>query len=175
MPREDFGNDRSYNRQKAVAYARKWALKRNARYYNFTGLGGDCANFASQCLYEGAGVMNFKPLFGWYYRSSDDRTPSWSGVPYLYNFLVGNTGPGPQAVEAGLQEMQPGDIIQLSTYLPEFHHTLVVVDVGEAPSYENTLICAHSYDSLDRPLSSYEIYKIRFLHIVGVGRHSQST
>lgn len=156
-----------YNRQAAVEYARKWALLRNPRYYNFTGIGGDCANFASQSLYAGAGRMNYKPLYGWYYNNLNDRTPSWSGVKYLYNFLVENQGAGPYAVEQGIVDLQPGDIIQLATYLPEFHHTLVVTETDG--SYNNTLVCAHSYDSLDRPLSSYEIRKIRFLHIHGVG------
>ena len=45
-----------YDRQKAVAYARRWALGRNPAYFDFQDLGGDCTNFASQCLYAGAGV-----------------------------------------------------------------------------------------------------------------------
>jgi len=157
-----------YNRERAVSYARRWALSRNPRFYNFTGMGGDCANFASQCLYKGAGVMNYKPLYGWYYNSPNDRTPSWSGVKYLYNFLVGNQGIGPWATEADIVEVQPGDIIQLALYLPEFQHTLVVVEAGEVPTPENTLIAAHSYDALDRPVQSYEYQKIRCLHIEGV-------
>ena len=36
-----------YNREKAVAYARAWALKRNPRYLDFEKMGGDCTNFAS--------------------------------------------------------------------------------------------------------------------------------
>lgn len=159
-----------YDREKAVAYARRWALGRNPRYYNFTGLGGDCANFASQCLYAGSGVMNHKPLYGWYYSSPNDRTPSWSGVKYLYNFLTGNQGAGPWAEETELANLLPGDIIQLATYLSEYHHTLVVVETGEVPTLENTLICAHSYDSLNRPVSTYEIGRIRCLRIAGVRR-----
>lgn len=158
-----------YNREKAVDYARKWALHRNPLYLNFSGLGGDCANFASQCLYAGAGVMNYKPIFGWYYRSADDRTASWSGVKYLYNFLVQNQGAGPRAIEVSLNQILPGDIIQIATYLPQFHHTLVVTHVAETPTLENTLICAHSYDSLDRSLASYEIQQVRYLHITEVG------
>ena len=157
-----------YNREKAVAYARKWALERNPRYYNFTGLGGDSANFASQCSYEGAGVMNYQSLYGWYYKSPQNRTPSWSGVKYLYNFLTDNQGVGPWAVETDLTQIQPGDIVQLATYLPEFHHTLVVVQTGDVPNLENTLICAHSYDSLNRPLATYDITRMRCLHIAGV-------
>lgn len=158
----------AYNREKAVAYARRWALKRNPAYYNFTGLGGDCANFASQCVYEGAGVMNYTPLYGWYYNSPNDRTPSWSGVKYLYNFLVGNRGVGPYASETAITAMRTGDIIQLATYLPEYHHTLIVVETGEIPALDNILICAHTYDSFDRQLDSYDITQIRFLHIEGV-------
>jgi hypothetical protein len=42
------------------------------------------------------------------------------------------------------------------------------VSVGKAPALDNILVCTHTYDSLDRPLSSYEFTKIRFIHIEGV-------
>lgn len=157
----------AYDREKAVAYAHKWAFGRNPRYYNFTGLGGDCANFASQCLYEGIGVMNYKPLYGWYYNSSDDRTPSWSGVSYLYNFLIGNQGVGPYATETTLAELEPGDIIQLATWMDEFHHTLVVVATDRTGNPETVLTAAHSYDSDNRPLATYVPRRMRCLHILG--------
>ena len=70
----------SYQRTAAVEYARRWAFGRNPAYYDFSGIGGDCTNFASQCIFAGAGVMNFTPTFGWFYRSVNDRTPSWTGV-----------------------------------------------------------------------------------------------
>ena len=157
-----------YNREKAVAYARRWALERNPRFYNFSGLGGDCANFASQCIYEGIGVMNFTPLYGWFYRSSSDRTPSWTSVKYLHNFLTGNSaGVGPHAQAVALESVMPGDIIQIATQHTDFHHTLVVVQTGQVPTRDNVLIAAHSYDSLDRPLSTYDISQLRCLHILG--------
>ena len=62
-----------YNRARAVAYAQKWAFSRNPAFLNFDGMGGDCTNFASQCLYTGSGIMNYTDTFGWYYRSSRDR------------------------------------------------------------------------------------------------------
>ena len=65
-----------YDREAAVAYARRWALGRNPRFGDFSALGGDCANFASQCLWAGWGDMTE----GWHYRSMNERTPSWSGV-----------------------------------------------------------------------------------------------
>ena len=55
---------RPYDRQAAVTYAHRWAYHRNPDFYNFDELGGDCTNFASQCLYAGSGVMNYTPTFG---------------------------------------------------------------------------------------------------------------
>jgi len=156
-----------YNRGAAVEYAHRWAFERNPQFGNFAGMGGNCANFASQCIYAGVMVMNFTPVFGWYYRSLNDRTPSWSGVKYLYNFLIGNSGVGPWATETDISAIQPGDIIQISLFLPEFHHTLVVVSTGEIPSPANILVAANSYDSDNRPLNTYAYSKIRFLHIEG--------
>ena len=152
-----------YNRTAAVNYARRWALSRNPAYYDFEKIGGDCTNFASQCLYAGAGVMNYTRIMGWYYNSSYDRTPSWSGVEYLYNFLVSNKGLGPYARVVSVGEALPGDIVQLGTASGDFYHSPVITTVTPA-----ILVAAHSYDVLDRPLSSYTYDQVRFLHIEGV-------
>ena len=77
-----------YNRQKAKEYAKIWAYKRNPRYYNYDSLGGDCTNFISQCIYAGSGVMNYTKTYGWYYNNANDKSPSWTGVDFLYNFFV---------------------------------------------------------------------------------------
>jgi len=152
-----------YDRISAVAYAREWALGRNPAYYNFDELGGDCTNFVSQCLYAGAGVMNDTPTFGWYYRSLSDRSPSWTGVEYLYDFLIANRGAGPYATEVSEREMLPGDIIQLGRDNDDFYHTLIVLQTDP-----EILIAAHSNDALNRPLSAYRYMRARFLHIAGV-------
>ena len=152
-----------YNREAAVAYARVWALLRNPIYYDFENIGGDCTNFASQCLYAGSRVMNFTRVFGWYYRSASDRTASWSGVQYLYNFLVGNRGIGPFAREVPQAEAQPGDIVQLGTAGGHFYHSPVITAIRP-----QILVAAHTNDAVDRPLSSYDYDVARFLHIEGV-------
>ena len=157
-----------YHREKAVAYAHQWAMTHNPQYYDFTGIGGDCANFASQCIYAGAGVMNFEPIYGWYYLSSERRAPAWSSVRYLHRFLTTNKGAGPFGSEVPLTGIEPGDIIQIATWQAEFHHTLVVMETGTVPDPDNVLIAAHSYNSDFRPLSSYHIQKMRCLHIDGV-------
>ena len=161
------GGDRIllYHREVAVAYARKWALGRNPRYYNFDPVGGDCTNFASQCIYAGAGIMNDTPVMGWYYRSSYDRTASWTGVEYLYRFLVGNQGIGPYARVVEESEVQAGDIVQLGTREGHFYHSPVITAVKPT-----ILVAAHTFDALDRPLDSYHYDTARFLHIEGVRR-----
>ena len=99
-----------YDRQAAVAYAHRWAYLRNPDFYNFDKLGGDCTNFASQCLYAGSGVMNYTPTFGWYYNSQYSRAPAWTGVPFFYNYLTRTREtPGPVGEEAGMADLQPGD------------------------------------------------------------------
>lgn len=156
-----------YNREKAVAYAHKWAYGRNPRYYNFDGIGGDCTNFASQVIYAGCGVMNYSRPLGWYYNSVNDRAPAWTGVEFLYNFLVSNKGVGPYAVKTGVESMQPGDIIQLKFSGSAFQHSPVVVQVGSPAQLDNILVAAHTFNADYRPITTYNWSDIRFLHILG--------
>lgn len=154
----------SYDRNAAVQYAKKWAFGRNPAFYDFSRIGGDCTNFASQCIYAGARVMNFTPVFGWYYISANDRTASWTGVEYLYRFLTENEGAGPFAKEVPLDELEIGDIVQLGRETGDFYHSPVVVGFSRG----QILIAAHSYDAYDRPLSSYSFDRARGIHILGV-------
>ena len=90
---------REYNRKEVVEYAKKWAFSRNPKYYNFDSVGGDCTSFASQCIYAGSKKMNYTKNTGWYYINGNNKSPSWSGVEFLYKFLVNNNQVGPQAKE----------------------------------------------------------------------------
>lgn len=157
-----------YDREAAVAYAHAWAYGRNPAYFDFSSIGGDCTNFASQCVYAGAGVMNYTPVFGWFYFTAEDRTASWTGVEYFYRFMVANDGPGPVMQEVSLAELLPGDAVQLNFGKPVFGHTPIVVAVGSPATPENILVAAHSYDCDDRPLSTYTYQAVRALHVLGV-------
>ena len=159
-----------YDRAAAVVYAHRWAYRRNPAFYDFERIGGDCTNFASQCIYAGAGVMNYTPTYGWYYISPDDRAPAWAGVVYLYEFLTQNRGVGPFGREVDVERVAPGDIVQLKLRKPVFDHTPVIVAVGSPPTVENILVAAHSQDVDYRPLSTYNDRDIRFIHIEGVRR-----
>lgn len=160
-----------YDRKAAVLYGREWAYGRNPRFYDYENLGGDCTNFASQCIFAGCGVMNFTPTFGWYYIDANQKAPAWTGVEYLWNFLTRKTfSVGPVGESCRIEDLRPGDIVQLSFKGQSFQHSPVVVSVGMPATLDNVLVAAHSYDALDRPLSTYEFRDIRFLHITGTVR-----
>ena len=153
-----------YLRERAVTYAKKYAFGQNPIFGNFRGIGGNCTNFVSQCVYAGSCVMNYTPTFGWYYVSLDDRSPSWTGVEYFYDFMTANTDVGPFGTEASLDELETGDVIQLGNSQDGFYHTLLVVGFeGEDP-----LVAAQTDDAFARPLSTYSYDFSRFIKILGV-------
>lgn len=157
-----------YDRAKAVSYAHTWAYGRNPRYYDFENLGGDCTNFTSQALYAGAGVMNPKPTIGWFYYSLNNRAPAWTGVEFLYRFLVNNHGVGPVAVETEISQVEPGDIVQISFDGKAFQHSSMIASVGQPQSSSNIFVATHTYDVDNRPLDTYQYMHLRFLHITNV-------
>ena len=103
-----------YNRENIYKYAQKWALSRNPKYYNYEYIGGDCTNFVSQCIYAGCGQMNYNRLNGWYSINANNKSPSWTGVEFLYDFLISNKEAGPKGEVASIDKLEIGDIIQLS-------------------------------------------------------------
>ena len=160
-----------YNRQRAVNYAETWALRRNPLFLNFAGRGGDCTNFTSQCLLAGSCTMDYTPDFGWYYISTEDRAPAWTSVAFFYDFITEqpvfaneNAGIGPFGREVRAREIEVGDFIQLADEAGDYYHTLIIT--GFEPN--DILVCAHTDDSLNRPLSSYNYASLRFIHIDGV-------
>ena len=162
---------KSYDRYRAVEYAKKWALSRNPLFENFTGIGGDCTNFVSQAVYAGSCEMNYTPTFGWYFKSLTDRAPAWTGVEAFYDFFTGSGDFAPVALREGpfgyvtdREYAMLGDVIQLADREGDFYHTLIITgfDGGEI------LVSAHSDDSLDRPLSTYTNASERIIHIIGI-------
>lgn len=160
-----------YDRERAVEFARKWALSRNPLFTDFTGQGGNCTNFVSQCVYAGCGVMNYTPTYGWYYISPSDRAPAWTGVNEFFNFMTGipefaqaNGGTGPYGRQiTSRREADIGDVIQLANTEGRFYHTLIISGFERG----DVLVCAHSDDALDRRLSTYNYASLRVIHIEG--------
>ena len=160
-----------YHRERAVEYAKTWALRRNPLFVDFTGIGGNCTNFASQALLAGSCVMNYTPDFGWYYVSPEDRAPAWSSVDYFFDFLTGtpafaeqNGGIGPFGKVVSREEAEPGDLIQFANSMGEWYHTVVITGMDG----EEIFVSAQTNDALDRPISSYNFADARSLHVEGV-------
>ena len=156
----------SYDRNSAVNYAKEWAKARNSIYYNFDGIGGDCTNFASQCLFAGVGVMNYEKDIGWYYISPDDRAAAWSGAEYFRRFMLNNKNEGPFGVAVPINQLEIGDFVSLNNGL-SYYHTLVVTGFSDGVP----LICAHTDDSYMRSLDTYHYHSAQGIHILGANKY----
>ncbi len=86
----------SYNRTAAKNYAIDNATYKNSytcrgiTFANFANYGGDCTNFASQVLFAGYMDMIYSTSSGiegnvnyWFYRTSTNRTTTWTGANYF--------------------------------------------------------------------------------------------
>ena len=160
-----------YNRNEVVKYAKKWAYDRNPRYYNFDSVGGDCTSFASQCIFAGSKIMNYAINTGWYYIDGNRKSPSWSGVEFLYNFITRNKSVGPYGSDVNPNEIEIGDIAQLSFDGDKFSHTLVIVKIEDTNDLNKIYISSHTLDSFNKKISEYKFKKIRFINIEGVRKY----
>jgi len=161
-----------FDRDKAIEYAHRWALDRNPRYYDFEDIGGDCTNYVSQVLLAGLGKMDKSSVvYGWYYNNANDKSPSWTGVEQFYDYLIREKDYGIIAHEIDLNEVKSGDIAQISFNGKTFQHTPFIISVkrnsDDSVSHDHIKICAHSFDSENRSLDSYQWKKIRFIRVVG--------
>jgi hypothetical protein len=110
----------NYNGNAAKVYAVDYALKYNPNYsrYDGVGQGGDCTNFASQCIKEG-GI----PIDGTWFKDSN----AWIRVIALRNWLI-NKG---YARELTWQEnAKEGDLVQLKDSDGIWYHSLVITYKG---------------------------------------------
>ncbi len=156
----------NYNRKSALDYAEKWSRARNNNYLNFDGIGGDCTNFASQCLFAGVGIMNYEKDTGWYYNSPDDRAAAWSGAEYFRRFMIHNKGEGPFATAVSVSNLETGDFIILNNGI-EYYHTLIVTgfELG------TPLVAAHTDDAYMRNLNTYHYISAQGIHIIGANKY----
>ncbi|MEG2395421.1 MAG: amidase domain-containing protein [Oscillospiraceae bacterium] len=151
-----------YNREKAVDYAKKWAKSRNPAYYNFDKSGGDSTNFVSQSIFAGCGKMNYKANFGWYYTDINVRSNSWTGAGFFYKFIVNNASSGPYGYETNIENIEIGDIIQIS-YGSGFSQSFLVVKKSD-----DLYLCSHSFDCNEKALKSIDFCNMRCIHIEDV-------
>lgn len=108
--------------QKAIDYAHQYCgistepennFKYNKAYKNFNPDGGDCANFASQILYEGGG---FKKNGTWNY-SNREGTKAWVNAQGFKNYMIfsgraGCIAKGTYAqIYKAAYKLRPGDFV----------------------------------------------------------------
>jgi len=92
-------------------------------------------------------------------------------VQFFWDFFTGalafreqNGGVGPFGREVSREEIESADVVQLGRENGEYYHTLFVIERAGREIF----VAAHSNDVYDRPLSSYNAPRVRFLHIEGV-------
>ncbi|HBN85595.1 MAG TPA: amidase, partial [Clostridiales bacterium] len=142
---------------------------RNKQYYAFDSIGGDCTNFISQCLHAGSGVMNYTPVHGWFYINVNNRSPAWTGVEFLYQFLLGNKGAGPVGEISDIYHVEPGDIVQLQFEgMNRFSHSLMINDIKSPVTESSIFVTTHDRNCFNCPLSEYVYENLRFIKIAGV-------
>ena len=73
----------AYDANGAISYADRYWSDYNPDYSNYNSIGGDCANFVSQCLRAGGMEMTS----GWYWYSYNNRSASWASCPSMYDYF----------------------------------------------------------------------------------------
>ncbi|MBU0511710.1 MAG: RICIN domain-containing protein [Chloroflexi bacterium] len=177
-------NNRTYNRGTAHSYIEAWWNGRNPVWGDFSNMGGDCTNYASQIIYAGIIPEDKGGSYQWYWDNMNpprtsppySRSASWSGVAEQWAYIQGNTnGNGPNGPQGqwwtdsnGRTYMQTGDVIQLK-YSGTWFHTYIVHSAKWVNGRYQIKITSHQTnryeDDLDAVASSYPTR--RYVHILG--------
>jgi len=170
---------KEYDREKAVEYASQWCNKRNPEYLEYDLYGGNCQNFASQCIYAGGMDMDIKGTYTcqWkfygkdlnFYQTARGRSYSFIGVDEFYSYAVYNTGSGlALQPDISIDYAEKGDVIQVGAY-GKWRHSLVVTDVlkDENGKITDIVLASNTADRWNYPLSAYIYTYPRLIHIDG--------
>lgn len=156
-----------FNRPAMREYAYRHYNNPNKAFYDFTNLGGDCTNFTSQVIHAGGAPMDSEGKYKWYYYSLNNRSSSWTGVMFLYDYLINNDGLGPHGVDSDFFNVITGDVIQIDFNNDGvFTHSPTVVQPyirGSGDLYTLT-VAARTYDVFNRPILTYPGVK-RYIHL----------
>ncbi|MBR5995007.1 MAG: amidase domain-containing protein [Eubacteriaceae bacterium] len=162
---EDIACDHRYDRVSAFRYASTYVFSRNASFLDFTTIGGNCQNYASQVMRSGGIPNDTEGDFKWkYFDDSYDttsaqkgRTPSWTASSSFADYAKGNTGYG-LCCDTGVNmyALEAGDLIIMEGIDGDYVHTMVVI----APAYDkegnivDMLVDSNSTNRRNYPLSA---------------------
>lgn len=158
----------SYDANSAASYAATYALDYNANFRSYNGNGGDCQNFASQCLWYGFGGNNISSNISngdfpmvtsgsgtWYQKGQDGAsTSSWinvDGFALLINeSSATRAGPQGSYTNSEYKKCDKGDLLAYyTTDSSDYTHVYFVYRVtgtanNRTPS--NIYLSAHTDD-----------------------------
>lgn len=171
------GVPRPYNRKAAVAYAREYLDERNPDWHDYSGQGGNCQNYVSQCLLAGGIPMDLEgdARWKWFGEELNDSaaetgcTLSWINVDAFYEYARSNTGAGLKAeTDADFDSGQVGDLVMMGTP-DDWNHIVIITEVvknenGEVVDY---LVCSNTTDVRDFPASAYPSPRRALIRILG--------
>jgi hypothetical protein len=170
VQQSDISIDHEYNRAAAVSYATEWVGKRNNEWTDYSGLGGNCQNFTSQCLLAGGIPMDTSGV-SWYWYSDSKREPAWTGVEYFLSYAQNNAGYGLVATaDVPYYRGEVGDILMMGTSDDqEWQHTVMITDVitdenGDTVDY---LVSSNTADLKNFPASAYAYTMQMLINIHG--------
>jgi hypothetical protein len=138
----------TYNREKALAYANKYAglawgagnnNRYNRKYRDYTGLGGDCTNFVSQVLgdpQEGGGL----PMTKRWFSNPSGGSQAWVSTDGLVDFLLHSgyarlivkgtfeavVKPTDKHPHGAIMKLKPGDLIAYEMKGDVDHFSIIV-------------------------------------------------
>ncbi len=135
------GQAAGYNKDAAIAYARKHAKSYNPAYPAISG--ADCANFISQCLVAGGLPMDNK----WYCNASGKYSGTWAVAPYLLSYLKNDCG-YTCIKYPKMSDIAAGDLIWSGN--GGDGHVQIVTEVRNG-SFK---LCGHTKNELDTPQSN---------------------
>ena len=118
-----------------------------------------------QILYHNAYMLE---VIKWIIQNGNNKSPSWSGVEFLYQFLINNKSVGPFGDKVDQTKIEIGDIAQLSFDGQKFSHTLIIVNIKNKYTLSGIKIASHTLDSYNKAISEYNFEQVRFIHIKGV-------
>lgn len=167
---------KTYDRNKATAYADLYYTRRNPEWYNFTDEGGNCQNYASQCILEGGIPMDYEGEEQWKCYIEDPeydpeineeesdwgRTKSWVSVTHFYNYARENNGKGLVAeTNINIFYGEPGDLVLVGN--GSLAHTVIISKVVDG----HILVHSNSIDMKNYPLEAYTYNNVQLVKILG--------
>ena len=168
--------DIAYDRQKAIDYAYKYYHSRSDDWYDFSDEGGNCQNYASQCIYAGIGKMDYSGDYQWkcYINNSEydpginedneksGRSVSWVHVSTFKDYCENNDDIGLVTdSDININYAEVGDIIQVGS--TSVSHTTIVSKVVDG----HILLNSNTIDMKDWPIEACIYQTKELIKILG--------